>query len=146
MSAIATCADRFSEQFAGAPLSGAKCVRKRRIDGWFYTNFRPRIADTPPAKSVVGQAKLHYGRGDAELATQCDLESAAKRHPVKGGDDRLGACLDRVDKLRQIRGGERLAVLADVGAAREELAVAADDSRLYRGFVLRVGDLPLASP
>jgi len=50
---------------------------------------------------------------------QRHLEAAAERGPVQRRDNRLRGVLDRIENLRQIRLGRRLAEFGNVGAGDE---------------------------
>ena len=80
------------------------------------------------------QRDLRRRRGDAIVAAQGELEAAAHRHPVDGGDDRLLAPLDLADHREEVGLLQRFrrAQLVDVCAGGEGLAGACQDDRRDR--------------
>ena len=92
------------------------------------------------AELDLRQAELRRRHGDAVMADQRDLEAAAERRAVDGGDDRLRRVLDRALRLRQADAAERLAEFGDVGAGDEGAAAADQHDRLDRGIDLGLLD------
>lgn len=82
------------------------------------------------AEHHLRQAELRATRHHAVMATHGDLKATAERHAVDRRDDRLGARLDRIDQIRQVRGIMRSVELGDIGTARKQLATATDHDRV----------------
>ena len=91
--------------------------------------------------SAWNEADLHFRQGDlcrrrrdAIVAAQGELEAAAHRHPVHGGDDRLLASLDLADHREEVGLLQRFrrAQLVDVCARGEGPAGAGQDDRRDR--------------
>ena len=91
------------------------------------------------AQLNLGQTELGAGHGQPVVGRERDLQSAAERRAVDGGDHRLAAGLDAVADLGQRRRLRRLAELAHVGAGRESALAAdqQDDLGLGIGLGLR---------
>ena len=68
------------------------------------------------------------------MAGKGNLATAAKRGAMNRRNDRLGAGLDGVDHVGQVRFARRLAEFADVGTGHEGAAGAGD----HDGFDLRI--------
>jgi hypothetical protein len=77
-------------------------------------------------------------RGDAVVAAERELQTAAHANAIDGRDDGLGALLDRTQYPMEVRGGEclRRAEFTDIGAAGEALAGADEEHGLYGRIVL----------
>ena len=75
----------------------------------------------------LGQAELRVLVHHTVMATERELETAAKREPRHGRHDRLRRRLERRDHVAQVRGGlhRRRTEFLDVGARRER-RIAAD--------------------
>ncbi|MNN57660.1 hypothetical protein D3C81_1726580 [compost metagenome] len=91
------------------------------------------------AEMDFGQAAFRAARGNAVVAHQRHLQSAAERGAVDGGDHRLGAVLDGRLHLGQPGRHQRLAELGDIGAGNEGLAGTGQHDALHR----RIGDAAL---
>jgi hypothetical protein len=85
------------------------------------------------AAGAGNEADLHLRQADepvrgddAGVAAERDLETAAERGAVDGGDDRLRAVLDRQHKVGQARRRGRGVELADVGAGHEGAPLGGD--------------------
>ncbi len=95
------------------------------------------------AELDFGQAAFRRRGGDAIMRGQRHLEPAAERRPVQRRHDRLRGVLDRIEHIRQIGRGGRLAEFGNVGAGDEGASGAYDDDRLDGGVCLRRLDAPL---
>src|SRR5437867_1621025 len=107
-------------QFAGAreTLGATSTGKETQLDLW-----------KPEAR------RLH---ADSVMAGERDLEAAAERGAVDGGDDRLRALLDQRQDFVEAGLFRRLAELRDVGAGDERPPGAGDDDGADR----RVGGRP----
>ena len=94
------------------------------------------------------EAELDFGQthsgvvgGDHDVAAQNDLEAAAERETVDGGDHRLGVAFDRLVHLRTclLKGGEfglgLCGVFLDVGAGHEGAPVPGENDDADRRVV-----------
>ena len=88
------------------------------------------------------QRDLRVRRGDAEVAAECQLQSAAHAAAADRRDDGLFARLDNGDDGRQRRFGPRLrrGEFADVCATREQASGAGQDNGADRRVGLRAVD------
>ena len=103
----------------------------------------------PPAPGMMpsvtsGSPTTASRRGDAGVAAERQLQAAAERDAMDGGDHRLRAILDRGDHRRQAGLDRRLVELLDVGAGNEALAGSDDHAgdgatRRYRAAAPRRG-------
>ena len=91
------------------------------------------------AEFDLGQAEPCVLGRDAEMAGERDLEAAAERRAVNGGNDRLRRVLHRAQHLVQARRHRRLAEFGDVGAGDKGAAAAGQNDRLH----FRIGDRAL---
>ena len=104
--------------------------------------FRADRAGQTLSAACAGQkAQLHFRQpklgvfhGDAEMAAQRGLETAAERSPVDRGNHRLPAVLDRRDHLVEAGFLRRFSELGDVGTGDEGAAAAGQND----AFDLRV--------
>ncbi len=87
------------------------------------------------AELDLRQAGARSRRGEAEMATERNLETAAEWRAVQRRDHRLAYRLDRRDHVPCARRLRPLAELADVGARDEGTARAGD----HDGFHARIG-------
>ena len=113
--AVTGFADRMKSSARSAPMSrGRRCV--------------------PPAPGMMpsvtsGNAKRVGRRGDAIVAGQRDLESAAHHRAVHRGDDRNFERFEAVEQRAVFNLARRAAELADVGAGEEGRAFAQQHAR-----------------
>ena len=93
---------------------------------------QPRNATRPgdDAQGGLGQAQAGLRIHHPVVAAQGQFQPPAQRGTVDRRDHGLGAGLDGVDHLRQVRVQRRLAELLDVGAGHEGGAGAGDDDGL----------------
>ena len=82
----------------------------------------------------LGEPKTRAWIGNAGMAGKGNLATAAERGAMNRRNDRLGAGLDGVDHVGQVRFARRLAEFADVGTGHEGAAGAGD----HDGFDLRI--------
>ena len=111
---------------SGHDAAAGDQLDRRRRPGEARQALRPAGA-RHDAEFDLGQAEPGFGRGDAVMAAERDLQAAAQCRAVDRGDDGFVACLDPFDDLRQRRFGHRRPELADVGATDEIAAGACDD-------------------
>ena len=110
------------------------------LDGSAARHELQRLVDPDQARQALraarpgDEAELHLreagGRRIVEhpcVAREGDLETASERGPVDRRHDRLGAVLDGVEDVRQMRLARRLCHLADVGSGDEGSPRAGDD-------------------
>src|SRR5213593_635094 len=114
--------------------------RERLIDA-DETRQALRAAGTRnEAELDLGLAEPRRLHRDAPVTRHRQLEPAAERGAVNGGDDRLRAALDDVLHLGERRLLRRLAEFGDVGAGDERAPGACDDDRGGPGIAGRLVD------
>ena len=131
----------------------AQPLRLLAADGITADDHRERLVDADEtrqalrAASTRNEAELDLGLAeprrlhrDAPVTRHRQLEPAAERGAVNGGDDRLRAALDDVLHLGERRLLRRLAEFGDVGAGDERAPGACDDDRGGPGIAGRLVD------
>ena len=142
--------------FLGELVDDAPFLRLARAEGRAGENDVERLLDADEARQPLRaagagneaeldfrQAAFRRGDGDAVMGGQRHLEPAAERRPVQRGDDRLRGVLDRIEHVREIGRGRRLAEFGNVGAGDEGAPGADEDDRLDGRVGLGRLDAPL---
>ena len=118
------------------PPTPDELLRPRRTDQPGQALRRPRARDD--AEKDLGLPDAHVVGGDPQVARHCQLEAAAERDAVDGGDDRPRDLAEGVVRGPKPRPDGaclgRTAELADVGPGRERLGPAEDDDGLHVGI------------
>ena len=133
------------QQFAFDRLATDNHVQ-RRLDAQGTRQALRAARARQQAKLDFRQGHAAARRGDAVLATQCQLQSATHAHRVNGGHHRFCRVLQHQNHAVQIGLLQRFvgAEFLDVGAARKRLAGAGDDDGLdglvIIGFLQVVGE------
>ena len=120
---------------AGAERGAGQNDVERRLDPDEARQALRAAGAGDEAELDLRQAAFGRGDGDPVMRGQRDLEAAAERRAVQGGDHRLLGVLYPVEHVGKKRRRVRLAEFGDVGAGDEGAAGADQDRRLD----LRVG-------
>ena len=133
----------------GDAIDDAELGRPRAPDGIAaqHERERRRRADEPrqalgaarsrqQAEPDLRQAERGLRRGDAVMAGERQLETAAERCAMDRRDDGLGARLDPLEHVVQQRRARLVVEFADVGAGDEMPAHCADEDGAYLGVAI----------
>ncbi len=130
-------------RFVGAERRSGQNDLERRLDADEAGQALGAAGAGDQAELDLRQAAFGRGDGDPVMRGQRDLEAAAERRAVQGGDHRLSGGLNPVEHVGEIGRRWRLAEFGDVGPGDEGAAGADQDRRLDRGVGLGLFDAEL---